>query len=75
MKSTFLELRITIPEFANKILDAEPKVITLASCGVEPNYIVDYKSMLDSALEIVGLSEMKNYSTERVSEVQFQNLA
>src|SRR5437016_13430354 len=39
-------------ELAARIDDARPAVIVTASCGVEPNRIVDYKPMLDAALEI-----------------------
>ena len=39
-------------ELAARIDDAQPAVIVSASCGVEPTRIVDYKPMLDTALEI-----------------------
>jgi acyl-coenzyme A synthetase/AMP-(fatty) acid ligase len=38
-------------ELASRINDARPRVIVSASCGVEPNRLVRYKSMLDSAIE------------------------
>jgi len=38
-------------ELAARIDDAQPAVIVAASCGVEPTRIVDYKPMLDTALE------------------------
>ena len=38
-------------ELATRIDDAKPKVIVSASCGIEPNRIVRYKPMLDSAIE------------------------
>jgi propionyl-CoA synthetase len=38
-------------ELAARIDDAQPVVIVTASCGVEPTRIVDYKPMLDAALE------------------------
>ncbi len=38
-------------ELATRIDDAKPKVILSASCGIEPNRIVEYKPMLDAAIE------------------------
>ena len=38
-------------ELATRIDDAQPKVIVSASCGIEPTRIVEYKPMLDHALE------------------------
>ncbi|HTI78674.1 MAG TPA: propionyl-CoA synthetase [Mycobacterium sp.] len=39
-------------ELAARIDDAQPAVIVSASCGIEPTRTVDYKPMLDTALEI-----------------------
>ncbi len=39
-------------ELATRIDDAEPRVILWASCGLEPGRIVEYKPLLDEALEI-----------------------
>lgn len=39
-------------ELAARIDDAKPKVVVAASCGIEPTRIVEYKPMLDSALQI-----------------------
>jgi propionyl-CoA synthetase len=38
-------------ELAARIDDARPKVIISASCGIEPSRIVEYKPMLDAAIE------------------------
>jgi propionyl-CoA synthetase len=38
-------------ELATRIDDARPEVVVSASCGVEPTRIVEYKPMLDDALE------------------------
>jgi propionyl-CoA synthetase len=38
-------------ELATRIDDARPKVVLSASCGVEPNRVVEYKPLLDGALE------------------------
>ena len=39
-------------ELATRIDDAKPKVIVSASCGIEPTRIVEYKSLLDNAIEL-----------------------
>ncbi len=39
-------------ELAVRIDDCEPKVIVSASCGHEPNRIIEYKPLLDKAIEI-----------------------
>ena len=39
-------------ELAVRIDDAEPKVMVSASCGLEPGRIVEYKPLLDAAIEI-----------------------
>jgi propionyl-CoA synthetase len=39
-------------ELAIRIDDAQPKVVVSASCGIEPSRIVDYKPMLDRALDL-----------------------
>jgi propionyl-CoA synthetase len=38
-------------ELAARIEDARPKVIVSASCGIEPSRVVEYKPMLDAAIE------------------------
>jgi propionyl-CoA synthetase len=39
-------------ELASRIEDAQPKVIVSASCGIEPNRVIEYKPLLDRALEL-----------------------
>ena len=39
------------PELASRIDDARPKVVLSASCGLEPNRVVEYKPILDAAIE------------------------
>jgi propionyl-CoA synthetase len=39
-------------ELSARINDAQPKVIVSASCGIEPSRIVEYKPLLDAALEL-----------------------
>jgi propionyl-CoA synthetase len=43
-------------ELATRIDDAEPKVIVAASCGLEPGRVVEYKPLLDAAIEQAGHS-------------------
>ena len=38
-------------ELATRIDDCQPKMILSASCGIEPNRLVDYKLLLDAAIE------------------------
>ncbi len=39
-------------ELATRIDDAKPKVILSASCGIEPGRIVEYKPLLDGAIDL-----------------------
>ena len=39
-------------ELAARVDDARPKVVVAASCGVEPSRVVEYKPLLDRALEL-----------------------
>lgn len=41
-------------ELAVRIEDATPRVIVSASCGIEPGRVVDYKPLLDGAIEHSG---------------------
>jgi propionyl-CoA synthetase len=40
-------------ELASRIEDARPRVVVSASCGIEPATIVNYKPLLDAAIEMV----------------------
>jgi propionyl-CoA synthetase len=40
-------------ELATRIEDAKPKVIVSASCGIEPGRLVEYKPLLDTAIDAV----------------------
>jgi propionyl-CoA synthetase len=51
-------------ELAARIDDARPAAVVSASCGVEPTRIVDYKPMLDAALD------MAEHTTEHCVIVQ-----
>jgi propionyl-CoA synthetase len=39
-------------ELATRIKDAKPKVIVSASCGIEPNRVIEYKPLLDEAIRL-----------------------
>ena len=39
-------------ELATRIIDAEPKAILSASCGIEPGRVIPYKPLLDEAIEL-----------------------
>jgi len=39
-------------ELATRIDDAEPKLIVTASCGIEPSRVIEYKPLLDEAIEL-----------------------
>ncbi|MCU4178009.1 propionyl-CoA synthetase [Bosea sp. BH3] len=41
-------------ELASRIDDAEPRVILTATCGIEPSRVVEYKPLLDGAIEMAA---------------------
>ncbi len=41
-------------ELAVRIDDALPKVIVSASCGIEPTRVIEYKPLLDRAIQLAG---------------------
>ena len=41
-------------ELATRIDDASPKLIISASCGIEPGRIIEYKPLLDQAIELAN---------------------
>jgi len=49
---------------AVRIRHAEPKVIISASCGLEPNRIVEYKPSVDEAIKLAGM-EVKSLVLQR----------
>ncbi len=42
------------PELAKRIDDAQPVLVVSASCGIEPGRRIDYKPLLDQALELAA---------------------
>ncbi|MCP3904993.1 MAG: propionyl-CoA synthetase [Planctomycetes bacterium] len=44
-------------ELATRIAETDPKLVVSASCGIEPNRIVQYKPLLDEALRIANAED------------------
>ena len=42
------------PELAVRLDDAEPKVLLTASCGIEINRVIEYKPIVDAAIEMAS---------------------
>ena len=42
------------PELATRIDDARPKAIVWASCGIEPGRVIEYKPLMDGALQLAS---------------------
>ncbi len=42
------------PELAKRIDDAQPVLIVSASCGIEPGRVVEYKPLLDQAIQLAA---------------------
>lgn len=53
------------PELSNRIDDSKPKMIITASCGLEPNKIIRYTPIVDEALEISKLTDLKRLIVQR----------
>jgi len=52
-------------ELAVRIDDAQPKVIVSASCGIEVNRVIEYKPLLDSAIELASHKPAKTIVLQR----------
>jgi propionyl-CoA synthetase len=52
-------------ELAVRINDAKPKVIVSASCGIEVNRVIDYKPLLDGAIELSEAKPLKTVILQR----------
>ena len=50
---------------SNRIDDSKPKLIVTASCGLEPRKVIKYVPIVNEALEISGLSDMKRLIVQR----------
>lgn len=53
------------PELAIRIDDAKPKVIMSASCGIEITRIIEYKPLLDNAIELAKHKPEKSIVFQR----------
>ena len=42
------------PELATRIRDCRPKVVLTASCGIDGSKLVDYKALLDAAIDLAS---------------------
>jgi propionyl-CoA synthetase len=45
-------------ELATRIRDCEPTMILTASCGIEPGRVVEYKPLLDAAIDAAGIGQI-----------------
>ncbi len=65
-------------ELAVRIDDAAPKVVLTASCGIEPSRVVEYKPLLDRALELAdhapGAVVVKQRPQAQASLVEHRDL-
>ena len=52
-------------ELAVRIDDAKPKCILSASCGIEPNRLVEYKPLLDEAFELASFKPQSSMIYQR----------
>ena len=46
-------------ELSGRIIDSQPKLILTASCGIEPNKIIDYKTIVDESIILSKISNIK----------------
>jgi len=46
-------------ELAGRIADCKPKVILTASCGFEPKKVINYKTILDEAIKLSEVDNIK----------------
>jgi len=52
-------------ELATRINDSKPKIIIAGSCGIEPGKIIEYKPMLDKAIELAKYKVKKCFIFQR----------
>ncbi|MET0586227.1 MAG: propionyl-CoA synthetase [Candidatus Binatia bacterium] len=55
-------------ELANRISDAQPKVIVSASCGIEFSRVIPYKPLLDKAIELASVKPERCIIVQRPQE-------
>ena len=53
-----------------RVDDAQPKAIIAASCGIEPARLVEYKPLLDEAIELLNtILNDKGYAAVRTGRI------
>ena len=52
-------------ELATRIDDAKPNIIVTASCGIEPGRVIEYKPLLDEAIELSSFKPQACVITQR----------
>jgi len=60
-------------ELATRVLDASPKLIVSASCGIEGKKVIPYIPLLDEALELAGVENLTRVLVSR-PELPIENL-
>ena len=60
-------------ELSTRINHAQPKIIVSANVGVEPNRLINYKSLLDHAIELAEHKPLKCifYNLKMVTLINF----
>ncbi len=52
-------------ELATRVVDASPKLVTSASCGIEGTKVIPYLPLLDKALELAGAEDLTRILVSR----------
>ena len=52
-------------ELATRVVDASPKLVISASCGIEGKKVIPYLPLLDKALEIAGVEDLPRILVSR----------
>lgn len=52
-------------ELANRIVDSKPKAVILANAGKEPNKVLNYKSIVNHALELAEQKSLQKIIFQR----------
>ena len=60
-------------ELATRVVDANPKLVISASCGVEGKKVIPYLPLLDKALELAGVENLTRILVSR-PELPIENL-
>jgi propionyl-CoA synthetase len=60
-------------ELATRVVDASPKLVVSASCGIEGKKVIPYIPLLDEALELAGVKNLTRVLVSR-PELPIENL-